>query len=138
MSRRKPDLASLLTLTPRRILVGSLAATLAFEALTLLFDFALCSDNSPTAHLDWLTYGVRIHHGFLGLLLLLLALLLRSRRAVGVPWLIVIGFGLVFSDLLHHFLVLWPITGDPQLTLFYPPASETVDAQKRLLSWTAL
>jgi hypothetical protein len=31
-----------------------------------------------------------------------------------------IGLGLFFSDVIHHFLVLWPIEGNPQFDLWYP------------------
>jgi len=27
---------------------------------------------------------------------------------------------LFLSDIVHHFLVLWPITGNPEFDLFYP------------------
>jgi hypothetical protein len=33
--------------------------------------------------------------------------------------LLVFGSALLFSDLAHHFLVLWPTTGSPQFDLFY-------------------
>ena len=32
----------------------------------------------------------------------------------------ILAIGLVVSDLVHHFLVLWPLTGSPQFDLFYP------------------
>jgi hypothetical protein len=27
---------------------------------------------------------------------------------------------LIFSDLAHHFIVLWPITGSPEFDIIYP------------------
>ena len=38
-------------------------------------------------------------------------------------WMLAIGLGLFFSDLIHHFLVLWPVVGSPQFDFFYPPDS---------------
>lgn len=32
----------------------------------------------------------------------------------------VVGVGLLSSDLIHHFLVLWPMTGSPDFDLVYP------------------
>src|SRR5262245_35113562 len=132
------------SLTLRQVLIGSLLSTLGFLALLLLFRFGFASDSevTPDAGLGWLTGGVRLHPAYLGIVLLALALLLRSRRAVMVPWLVVFGAGLVLSDLIFHLLVLWPIFGDPELSLVYarpPPAPpEEKMPSRRLLSWTAL
>jgi hypothetical protein len=32
----------------------------------------------------------------------------------------VVAIGLVISDIIHHFLVLWPVTGSPEFDLRYP------------------
>jgi hypothetical protein len=64
------------------------------------------------------TRGVRIHHGYLGLLLVPIAyVFLRPgmRKLV-----LIVAIGLILSDLIHHFLVLWPLTGSPHFDLFYP------------------
>jgi hypothetical protein len=33
--------------------------------------------------------------------------------------LLLLGVGLIVSDMTHHFAVLWPLTGDPQFHLRY-------------------
>jgi hypothetical protein len=63
------------------------------------------------------TLGIRIHHAYTGTLLLLLVLLVPKggwRTLV-----LLLGIGLVVSDLAHHFVVLWPLTGDPEFHLRY-------------------
>ena len=105
----------------RAILLWSLAAAAAIEALTLIlrFGFSLQSTQDTT----WLaafTGGLRIHHGYLGMLCLMGATLAWDRLRRTSPWAVVLGLGLLVSDLVHHFLVLWPITGSPQFDLIYP------------------
>jgi hypothetical protein len=51
---------------------------------------------------DW-KWPVRIHHGYVGIVLLIAYFFLQS------GWLAIIGASLVFSDALHHFVIL-PIT----------------------------
>lgn len=130
------------TLTPRQILIYSLIATAGFEAITLLIALAAGWEMASAANLGWLTGGIRVHHGYFGILLLALALVLRSRRAVMVPWLVVVGIGLLASDLLYHFLILWTVSGDPQFSFVYStPPSDPAEGElpsRRLLSWTAL
>ena len=96
-----------------------LALTVAFELLASLFHFGLgMRTTRDTRWLRTLTFGLRIHHGYPGLLLIVLAFFCRScgwRR-----WCLIIGLALVLSDLAHHFLVLWPITGHSDFDLFYP------------------
>ena len=124
-------------LNPRQILIGSLIATTLIEAITLVVSFGLEANVAKASDIGWFTAGIRIHHGFFGILALLLALACRRWRPVLVPWLIVLGIGLVASDLVHHFLVLWPLFGDPQFSFYYPEPVEDVPS-RRLLSWTAL
>jgi len=72
-----------------------------------------------TGLIGYLTFNIRIHHGYVGLLMLVVAwlwpqpLLLRNA-------LVIIGGGCLVSDLVHHFLVLWPVTGSPEFDLVYP------------------
>jgi hypothetical protein len=90
-----------------------------FEAVTCLFRFGLrLQATRDTCALARWTFGLRIHHAYPGMLLLLMALLIRKggwRRL-----LLLFGVGLVMSDLAHHFAVLWPLTGDPQFHIHYP------------------
>lgn len=95
-----------------------LVAAAVIEGVTLAARFgAGLQSTRDTAFLAKLTFGVRIHHGYLGALLLLALPLARGKSARG--WMIVLGLGLLVSDLVHHFLVLWPVTGSPQFDLFY-------------------
>ncbi len=95
-----------------------LALTVAIELVTCLFRFGLhLQSTHDTSWLRGVTFGLRIHHGYIGLMLIVVALFLRPswRR-----WLLILGCALVLSDLAHHFLVLWPITGHSDFDLVYP------------------
>ncbi len=99
------------------ILLG-LALAVVIEGVTCLFRFGL--DMQSTRDTGWLatfTFGYRIHHGYIGVVLLLACLLVPPG-----PWrkgLVIIGIALIVSDLVHHFAVLWPITGSHQFDIRY-------------------
>ena len=97
------------------VLVG-----VAIEAVTLALRFgAGMQSTRDTGFLAYLFFDIRIHHGYVGLALLLIAAL----RPEPVGWrhlALIIGGALVLSDLVHHFCVLWPVTGSPQFHLVYP------------------
>jgi len=100
-----------------RIRLGIVLA-LIMEAVTCLFRLGF--DRQSTRDTAWLaawTGGIRIHHGYVGVLLLLVAILPLRRWVRGA--LIVIGIALVLSDAMHHVLVLWPVTGSPEFDLRY-------------------
>jgi len=62
--------------------------------------------------------GYRIHHGYGGVVLIILAVLSSGgglRKA-----LLLVGISLLVSDAIHHFLVLWLVTGSPELDIRYP------------------
>lgn len=76
-----------------------------------------------TRDTQWLsrfTLGLRIHHGYVGFFVILLGWLWLHRYPRLARWCSRIGVALILSDLLHHFLVLWPLTGSPQFDLYYP------------------
>lgn len=103
-----------------KILLWIAILTLLFEAMTaaLRFGFGLQATQS-TAFIGNLTFGIRIHHGYLGIILLLFSLI----PALPIYFrniLLILGSSLLLSDLIHHFIVLWLITGDPQFHLTYP------------------
>ena len=103
----------------RRDLLWILALTALFEAVTCLFRFGLgLQSTKDTGFLKTLTFGLRIHHGYIGVLMLGVAGLMPANNLRA--WVVRIGAALVLSDLAHHFLVLWPITGDPHFDLVYP------------------
>ena len=100
-----------------------LALTLLFEAITCLFRFGFGMQSTrDTIAIARYSFGIRIHHGYIGVLLLLAAPFFPNRFLRS--WLIRVGAALVLSDLAHHFLVLWPITGNPEFDLIYPKAAE--------------
>lgn len=92
---------------------------MAIEAVTVVLRFGLnLQSTRDTGALGAYTFGLRIHHGYLGLLLAPIALCCRQptmRNLLLVP-----AIGLFLSDLFHHFLVLLPLTGSPQFDLVYP------------------
>jgi hypothetical protein len=102
----------------RRIMIFTLIATILIEALTCLLRFGMkLQSTRDTSTMARFTFGLRIHHSYLGVVFLVASLLLGSSR-----WkdaLRIIGGSLLLSDLIHHFLVLWPITGSPQFDLLY-------------------
>ncbi|MGB0908593.1 MAG: hypothetical protein ACPGVT_13980 [Maricaulaceae bacterium] len=104
----------------------ALLSTAIIEAVTLLFRFGLKMESTrDTGFMKVLTFGFRIHHGYVGVVILLLCLLLRKRllgKKMRKCFTLLCGLaiGLIASDLIHHFLVLWPLTGDPQFHLRYP------------------
>lgn len=93
--------------------------TLAFEAVTILFRFGLGleSTRDTASTIGVITFGLRIHHGYLGVVGVLVAPFL-PRGPGRMLW--ILGWALVLSDLAHHFLVLWPIVGDPEFHIWYP------------------
>ena len=66
-----------------------------------------------------LTFGLRVHHGYVGILFLVVAWLCRARATRFAALLVVWGSALVLSDAIHHFLVLWPIEGSPEFHFWY-------------------
>jgi hypothetical protein len=107
------------TLSARRVLVYGLILAVAIEAITVVlrFGFKLESTKDTAANVGTLTLGLRVHHGYIGLFLVPLAWCfpLGIRHAL---WIVAIG--LIVSDFVHHFFVLWPITGSPQFDFIYP------------------
>ncbi len=94
--------------------------TVLFEGVTCLFRFGWGMESTrDTGVLRHLTFGLRIHHGYLGVLLAGAAFLFPREWRLR-KWCLYVGMALVASDLAHHFLVLWPITGDPHFDLTYP------------------
>lgn len=99
------------------------AAILTFiiEAITVLFRFGLKLESTrDTGFLKYVTFGFRIHHGYIGVLIILLFLLNKKLFGRYAIWVLALGIGLFASDFIHHFLVLWPITGSPEFHIRYP------------------
>lgn len=96
--------------------------TFIIETVTLLFrfGFGLKSTENTASTIGKLTFGIRIHHGYLGLLMLLLIAIFpalkRSRLADSI---LVIGASLFISDVIHH-SILYFVTGSADFDLVYP------------------
>ncbi len=99
------------------------ALTLVIELICVVLRFGLQLDSTrdTASTIGRLTFGIRIHHGYCGAALMLVAYLLIARYPRLARWGLIIGLALVLSDLIHHFLVLWPLTGSPHFDLTYPP-----------------
>lgn len=111
-------------------LAWALLLTLLFEAVTVLFRFGLGLESArSTSFLSALTFGLRIHHGYLGAAMAVLSLALRPGSA-GRTWGLRIGLALLGSDLVHHFLVMWPLTGHHELDLFYPSGGPSTSVSR--------
>jgi hypothetical protein len=103
----------------RQVLIAGLGLAVVIEAITvaLRFGLRLESTRDTASSIGVLTLGLRVHHGYIGVLLLPLGWCFPA----GLRHLLwIIAIGLIFSDLAHHFLVLWPITGSPQFDFVYP------------------
>lgn len=53
------------------------------------------------------------HHLFIGLIILLIALILDNSLYIN------LGAGVILSDLVHHFVILWFFIGNPEFHLVY-------------------
>ena len=108
-------------MTRNRILNGTLIWTMIFEAVTCLLRFGLRleSTRDTASTIGVLTFGLRIHHSYVGVALIPIAMLLERRWPQISRHLLMIAMALVLSDLIHHFIVLWYFAGSPQFDLFY-------------------
>jgi hypothetical protein len=104
---------------PRILLLGLFAAV-AIEAVTagLRFGLKLESTRDTASTVGRFTFGLRIHHGYIGVAVAIAAAFVRKVAIRNL--LLIVAIGLILSDLFHHFLVLWPLTGSPQFDLVYP------------------
>lgn len=105
--------------TPTVLGVGLLAAVL-LEGATVALRFGLgWTSPEKTGTLARFTRGWRIHHLYPGLVLLLVAAVVPMPAALAnLAWMA--GLMLAVSDALHHFAILWPLTGDHEFDLRYP------------------
>lgn len=107
-------------------MLACLWLTVAIEVVTLIlrFGFALESTRDTASTIGVLTFGIRIHHGYIGAVMIPLGLWQHRRNRLSLGrWIYIIGVALFLSDMIHHFLVLWPITGSPHFHLVYPTNS---------------
>jgi len=109
----------------RQFVAWTVVLTVLVEAVTaaLRFGFDLQSTRDTASTIGTITGGLRIHHGYVGVLIILIILAatpLWRRWPRLSRFALIVGTALLLSDLVHHFLVLWPITGSPEFHLFYP------------------
>ncbi|MHC5056898.1 MAG: hypothetical protein ACYTKD_19625 [Planctomycetota bacterium] len=107
------------SLTPLRLSAWALALTVAIEIVTCILRFGCALQaHTETAFMASITFGFRGHHGFYGLAMLVAAAL-AWRKLAARNALLLVGSALFMSDMIHHFLVLWPLTGSPEFHLRY-------------------
>jgi hypothetical protein len=105
-----------------RLFIRTAMITIVLEIITCVTRFALQMESTrdTASTIGRLTGGLRIHHSYPGLVLIGISSWIWERYPRLAFWLFPIGVGLLLSDLIHHFLVLWLVTGHPQFDLFYP------------------
>lgn len=94
--------------------------TIVIEALTILFRYGFNMESTRDTRdlISPFTFGIRIHHGYIGLLILISGKFFLKQKHLAY-WAEIAGFSLFFSDLIHHFIVLWTIEGNPYFDLTY-------------------
>ena len=103
------------------VLVLGIALAAVIELFTCFVRFGLgLQSTRDTSWIAGLTFGYRIHHGYIGVAILVAAIAFFRRSSRYRYGMLILGFGLIFSDLFHHFAVLWPLTGSPQFDFRYP------------------
>ena len=108
-------------MTRKQIAMWSLVLTAVIELTTIIMRFGLKmqSTRDTASTIGVLTHGIRIHHGYIGVIVVIIALSFLKIKPALSQWMIVLGTAFVCSDLVHHFLVLWPIVGSPQFDFVY-------------------
>ena len=106
-----------------RLFMWVLLATIVIEVVTVVLRFGMGweSTRDTASTIGYMTAGVRIHHSYCGVLLIMVAWALAQTYPRMAMWTSVFGWALLLSDVIHHFLVLWLITGSPQFDLTYAP-----------------
>ena len=109
-------------LTTKQVILWTFIGTSAVELVCVAFRFVFGIDatGDTASTLGALTGGLRVHHGYIGLVCSIIALvMLRSNRSFA-QRVLIIGLSLLLSDLIHHFIVLWLTVGNPEFYLLYP------------------
>ena len=90
-----------------------------YEFFTCVSRFMLhLQSTRDTAFLSNFTFGLRIHHGYIGFALMCISPFLKTSHYKKI--MLIAGIMLFLSDLIHHFGVLLPVTGTPGFDFFYP------------------
>lgn len=110
-------------LTIAQIIFLSLVATIVIELVTIFFRFVLDlqASRDTLKTVGRVTRGIRVHHCYWGAAVVIAAAAgLVAQVSVLGQWMLVLGVGLVLSDLIHHFLVLQWTVGHHEFHLVYP------------------
>ena len=101
----------------KHFIVRTVLLTILIEAITVFnrFVLGLTATRDTASTLGVLTGGVRIHHGYIGLLLIIVAAAIMRRRPAVRRWLLSIGAALVCGGL--AFLAMDGVAGDGPLGL---------------------
>ena len=106
-------------MSPKAAAAWCLALTIGIELFTCLLRFGFSLESQKdTAWMAPFTFGYRDHHGYWGILLAVIAAFGWRRRTIRNA-LLIVGGALFLSDMIHHFLVLWPVTGSPEFYFRY-------------------
>ena len=105
-----------------QVLLLTVGVTIFIEVLTLLgrFLIGIRAISDTPVRLQKLTFGYRLHHGYLGLGGLFMAGMIWSVGSHWLIWLMIGSIALLASDFIHHFCILWPMTGDHEFFLCFP------------------
>jgi hypothetical protein len=104
------------------LVLYSLALAVVMELTTVVLRFgAGLLSSRCNAWMGRFTFGVRVHHGYFGILLGMLAVWPLSGLGGLRNLLLIIAAALIISDVIHHFLVLRLLVGTHEFDLFYPP-----------------
>ncbi len=109
-------------MTPLWITLHALWLTALIEGLTVLARFGLRweSQHMTRSTVGRLSFGWRIHHGYLILPLAIAAALMWSSMPMLAGWTLALGIAMLLSDLIHHFVVLHRWAGYHEWYWRYP------------------
>jgi hypothetical protein len=105
-----------------------LLLAISIEVLTVFVRFAFKIKTRDVLFKIMKRFGwkkiVHFHHGFVGIIILIVAYYL------GLNFWVDVGLGVLISDAIHHFLVLWPIMGSPEFHVVYKNIGEMEKEEK--------
>ena len=112
-------------LSTGEVMLLTLFLSIVIESITAFLRFGLgLNADKMTPFVSRLTFGIRVHHGYIGAILLFTAWIVREPVYIH-NFALILGGSLAIFDFIHHVLVLCPITGSPQFHLKYPRQEES-------------
>lgn len=122
----------------KAVLAIAVLFAVGFEVACLVARFIFKKKSTEnTGAIGKCTCGLRIHHGYVGVALVLVRNLFPQSQIAGVGASLAeiaagIGWGCILSDGVHHFWVLWPLTGSHDFDLVYPKYAKFFEPMKAL------